>query len=381
MLFLSFDKPTAKMTIMTRKNIVFHSLIIACLFTGISCENKSSLTESSATPADTLSFVTTEAPRHFFNKPEEYLDWQAKQILSLTGSAMLKYPPRIDEPLERQMAMLMLDAVFHDEKAPHRESVQDFHHRRTLFALEQIKNGEVKSGVKIWKLYNMGVIARTQTVTVAFDITRGYSSKSDSFALSNEIMEKIINHCDVLFISHRHRDHADEEVAKMFIEQGKPVVAPPDIWEDKDIYSAITHLDRKAHEIQSLPLNNIDLNLEVVIYPGHQGTDIPNNVVLVITPEKYSICHTGDQSSDDDWNWIDEVKNHFKVDILLPNCWTSNPLRTSKGYNPQLIIPVHENELGHTIDHREAYALNYSRWNVPYDKIIMSWGESFHYNP
>lgn len=60
---------------------------------------------------------------------------------------------------------------------------------------------------------------------------------------------------------------------------------------------------------------------------------------------------------------------------------STNPLRTSEGYNPGLIIPSHENELGHTIDHREAYALNYSRWNVPYDKIIMTWGELYHYQP
>lgn len=139
----------------------------------ISCENKSSLAESTTTLVDTLSYISTEAPANFFNKPEEYLDWQAKQILKLTESAMLKHPPQVAESLERQMTLLMLDAVFHDEKAPHREAVQNFHLRRTLSALEEIKNVEVTSGVKIWKLYNMGVIARTKTVTVAFDITRG----------------------------------------------------------------------------------------------------------------------------------------------------------------------------------------------------------------
>jgi L-ascorbate metabolism protein UlaG (beta-lactamase superfamily) len=279
------------------------------------------------------------------------------------------------------MAMVLLDAVFHDEGAPQRSSVQNFHLQRTLSVLEEIENTKVSTGVKIWKLYNMGVVIRTKTVTVAFDITRGHSSSSDSFALSKEVIDRLATHCDALFISHFHRDHADEEVAGMFLDKGKPVVTPPDTWEGKEIYDDVTHLERKAHEIQKLRLNNKQLDLEVVVYPGHQGANILNNVVLVLTPEEYSVCHTGDQSLEEDFSWIDKVAEHHEVDVLIPNCWTTNPLRTSKGYAPRLIVPAHENELGHTIDHREAYALNYSRWDVPYNKIIMTWGESFHYNP
>ena len=83
----------------------------------------------------------------------------------------------------------------------------------------------------------------------------------------------------------------------------------------------------------------------------------------------------------DDFAWIDGVGNNHKVDVLIPNCWTTDPKRSAEGYNPKLIIPAHENELGHSIDHREAYALNYSRWNVPYPTLFMTWGESFHYKP
>jgi L-ascorbate metabolism protein UlaG (beta-lactamase superfamily) len=322
-----------------------------------------------------------QAPANFFDKPGEYLEWQTKQILNLTDSALLRFPPQLPEPLERQMAMLMLDAVFHDVEAPNRPSVQDFHQRRTLNALNDINNTEVNSGAMIWKLYNMGFVVRTKTVTVGFDITRGYSSRSEDFALPDNIIQEIADQCDVLFISHRHRDHADEAVARIFTEKGKPVVAPPDIWSEMPIYNEITHLERKAHEVQLLPVQSGNLNLEVVVYPGNQNANTVNNVTLIITPEGFSVCHTGDQALRDDFVWIDEVSKHFKVDVLIPNCWTTNPLRTSKGYNPKLIIPAHENELGHTIDHREAYALNYSRWNIPYPKILMTWGESYHYNP
>lgn len=320
------------------------------------------------------------APGNFFDRPNEYLEWQSDQILLIAETALSRCPPQLPEPLERQMVMLMLDAVFHDVDAPKRPSVQDFHHRRTLNALRSLKNTEVTRGAMIWKLYNMGIIVRTKTVTVAFDITRGYSSKSGDFALPLNVIEEIANQCDVLFISHFHRDHADEDVARVFLEQGKPVVAPLDIWANMPINEKITHLERNSN-IQHLPLQSNELSLEVVIYPGHQGTNILNNVTLIVSPEGLSFCHTGDQSSNDDFTWIDDVGKHFSVDVLIPNCWTTDPVRTSKGYNPKLIIPAHENELGHTIDHREAYALNYSRWNIPYPKLIMTWGEAYHYEP
>ena len=70
--------------------------------------------------------------------------------------------------------MVMLDAVFHDEGAPHRRSVQIFHHQQTSSVLKELENTEASKGMMIWKLYDMGVIIRTKrSVTVAFDITRG----------------------------------------------------------------------------------------------------------------------------------------------------------------------------------------------------------------
>ncbi len=322
-----------------------------------------------------------DAPANFFDKPKEYIEWQTVQMLNVTEAALSHFPPALPEPLERKMSMVMLDAVFHDVDAPNRPSVQNFFRQRTQAALNAIQHTKVTRGAMIWKLYNMGFIIRTHKVTVAFDITRGLSSNSEAFSLSEKVIQEIVDQCDVLFISHRHNDHADLEVARKFLDQGKPVVAPPDIWKDLPIYNQITHLERKSHEKQLLPIRSGNLNLEVIIYPGHQGASIANNVTLIVAPEGISFCHTGDQSQSDDFAWIDVAGKNHKVDVLIPNCWTTDPKRTSKGYDPKLIIPAHENELGHSIDHREAYALNYSRWNVAYPTIFMTWGESYHYNP
>lgn len=57
----------------------------------------------------------------------------------------------------------------------------------------------------------------------------------------------------------------------------------------------------------------------------------------------------GDQSNEDDFQWIDEVGIHHVVDVLMPNCWTTDIAGVAKGFNPAIIITGHENEMGHTI--------------------------------
>ena len=363
-------------------SILFALLTGLVIKISISCDPESVVEqEISQILAYEVSARRLDAPPNFFGRPEEYLEWETENLLELVEEAITRFPPSVSEPIVRHMAMLMLDAVFHDVEAPHRPAVQDYHHRRIANALEEIENTWVSEGAMIWKLYNMGVVVRTETVTIGFDLTSGYTSRSEDFALTDDTMKAIVDQCDVLFISHRHRDHAEEPVARLFLDQDKPVIAPPQIWKDRPIYDEITHLDREAHKIQYVPVQSGKYELEVVVYPGHQGTHTLNNVTLVITPEGLSFCHTGDQANNDDFWWIDQVGEHFSIDVLLPNCWTTDPQRASRGYYPKLIIPAHNNELGHSIDHREAYALNYSRWNVPYPKIIMTWGESYHYLP
>jgi L-ascorbate metabolism protein UlaG (beta-lactamase superfamily) len=318
------------------------------------------------------------SPANFFSQPEKYLDWQSGHLLSTAEEALLKNPPKTEETMERHMALLMLDAVFHNTAAPELFAVQEFHKKRTLLALDEMKRTRVNKGAVIWKLYDMGTIVRTGSTTVAFDIIRGKSAKAENFNLPDSLMGEIISQCDILFLSHNHGDHVDKWVAQKFIEQGKPVIANEEILKGEEIFHQITHPERNGNKKQYIPIQSGKRKLEIVVYPGHQGA-LLDNVTVVRMPEGITVCHTGDESNRDDFQWIDTAGKNIKIDVLIPNCWTPDPLRVAKGFNPHLIIPAHENELGHTIDHREAYALNYSRWNIPYKKVFMTWGESFHY--
>jgi L-ascorbate metabolism protein UlaG (beta-lactamase superfamily) len=360
---------------MKKTAILFVLLFLTGLATSVPIPQKAKI------PKYTTPLRRPQAPADFFGKPEEYLNWQAQNLLDMVIEVSERFPPQVQEPIERYMAMLMLDAVFHDVKAPERPAVQEFFHHRMEHAVKEMENTQMEEGAIIWKMYDMGYIVRTNTVTIGFDLIRGHFVGAEGFPVENTLMARIIDQCDVHFISHQHGDHSDLWVAQAFIDQGKPVVAPPDFWPEEPIFKAITHLEREADSPQSLEIQSGKRELKVVVYPGHQGAKVLNNVVLVISPEGLSFCQTGDQSYEEDFAWIDTVGMKHWIDVLMPNCWDRNPSRTAIGFNPGLIIPGHENELGHSIDHREAYALDYSRWQVPYPIIIMTWGESYHYIP
>jgi L-ascorbate metabolism protein UlaG (beta-lactamase superfamily) len=324
-------------------------------------------------------------------KQNQFITDQAEALLSQASEVFANFPPNWPEPAARRSALMLLDGVLHDVYAPRRLPVQLFFKSRIKKAVEEIEKTEITNGALIWKLYNHGFVIRTKSVTIGFDLVSGKSSRSEGFPIGEEYMDRLIKQCDVLFISHKHGDHAEERIAQSFIDEGKPVVAPQEVWKNKSINKLITHLERVPHTVQSLPIQGGKQILKVVVYPGHQGENIENNVPLVITPEGLSFSQMGDQFNFDDFEWIDEVGNNHVVDVLMPNCWTTDIVRVAKGFNPSLIITGHENEMGHTIDHREPYWLTYQRREgsdrfggsseVGYDTplILMTWGESYHY--
>jgi L-ascorbate metabolism protein UlaG (beta-lactamase superfamily) len=334
---------------------------------------------------------TSKADSILEKKAYNYLNRQSAAFLKDVDAIIKKYPPQLPLHPERRLGFELIDAVMHDKQAAFRKPVQDFFHQRIENVLNEIETTKVRDGAMIWKLYNMGFIVRTQSVTVAFDLVSGKNSGSDSFALSGNVMNRLIKQCDALFISHYHKDHAEEATAQGFIDAGKPVVAPPQIWEGKPIHSLITHLKREANTIQSLKLAG-NRTLRVVVFPGHQMQKTENNVPLIYTPEGLTFSHMGDQINEGnfmiDYDWIDHVSAKHHVDVLMPPCWTNEIFRIVKGFNPALVIPGHENELGHTLDDRvpfwgdsEFLELTYPELKQSaYKTLIMTWGESFHYH-
>jgi len=344
--------------------------------------------------------------------PEDdaYMNRQAGALLAEVERTLEQAPPRVPEPRERRLALLVLDGVLHDAYAPNRPAVQRFYQNRIESAVAAMESTKVDEGAVIWKLYNHGFVVRTATVTLAFDLNPGTPGfrllhpdktrtnvASSGFPIPDTLMERIVRQCDVLFVSHRHGDHAIPSVAQAFLDQGKPVVAPPDAFEGVDFADKVTRLAREAHTLQTLPIQNGGRELRVAVYPGQQYQDggPMNNVVVVFTPEGMSFAHNGDQINDPypeyqkDYEWIDPVHEHFKVDVLMTNCWMNDIYRTVKGFDPKLVVPGHENELGHPVWDRVPYwgdaeylGLTYPQLLASdYPVLVMTWGESYHYKP
>ena len=318
---------------------------------------------------------------------------QSDAFLNETSRTLRQHPPQHPEPRERYLALLLLDAVLHEQHAAQRPPVQAFFHNRIEAAVADMETTRVEVGARVWKLYNMGFVVRTKTVTLGFDLVSGRTARDAKFELATNVLARLARQCDVLFISHRHGDHAEESVAQLFLNQGKPVVAPPQVFADRPLHASLTHLRREAHIIQSLGVQDGKQELKVVVYPGHQEAEVENNVPLVITPEGLSFAHLGDQFNEgdfmEDYEWIDVVGKHHRVDVLIPACWTNELFRIAKGFNPQLILPGHENEMGHPVDDRVPFwgdsgflKLTYPELKRSnYRTVVMTWGESIDYMP
>lgn len=316
--------------------------------------------------------LTAQEKLHYWRDAETYLQDQASLIFEEADKVLAAYPPNTTVGSERMLALLSLDALLHDTRLDGGPAFREYmKHVADNVVMALQKNKPTGKKMRFFRFYDHGFIIQTASVTVGIDLIRG--GKADNPYISDELMRSIVDQCDILFITHAHGDHADLAVAKMFREQGKQVIVPEEIWKDVTPPLYVLRGTDLIRETISLPKKNKSLTVQV--YPGHQGK-VLNNVYLITLPEGKTIMHTGDQDYTDDL--VAQISSQAKVDVLLVHCWMMPMEKFVSGINPAFIICGHENEMGHTIDHREAYWLTFRRMagvKVPY--IVMAWGESY----
>ena len=321
-----------------------------------------------------LAQTKSAEPVAFWGKEDAYLLKQAVQMFSLADQALTENPPVVGAPMARKLALYNLDAMLHEVKYDNSQPFCDFIDSRIGKVIEDMK-APVKKGVKIYKIYNDGFVARTKSANIAFDLVRGECKKQK--LLSDEQIDAIDEHCDVLFLSHNHGDHVDRYVVNKFIAAGKPVIAATEILPD---LKGVTHYRSETEILDKEVVLKSGEKLQVKIFPGHQSP-MMCNIYVVTTPDKYTFAHTGDQYDKNDMEWIAKVKDNApKIDALTINCWSYQIADAIKGFNPRYVITGHENEMGHTIDHREAFWLTFQKMEpVEHDYVVMAWGEWFSF--
>lgn len=312
---------------------------------------------------------------YFWGKKGAYAENQTRTALSLVNDLLDSFPPSAATPpaLERRAALQLVDGVLHDAQLDSSLLVADFMDSRMARVLADLDR-PLSEGMRIYKLYNAGVIVRTPEVTMAWDIYRG----PDRFGpecrrlITDSVAHALADRCHIMFLSHNHPDHVDPGVVDMFVAAGKPVVAPDEILPDN---KGVTHVRPAVVERRSFTASN-GAEVECTIIPGHQD-HLQNNIVIATTPSGLSACQTGDQWLKEDIEWIHGLKGALpKVDVMLPNCWAAQLPDFVDTFSPALTVTVHENELGHTADHREALWLSlYKTARVRRPVAVMTWGE------
>ena len=312
----------------------------------------------------------------FWGKQEVYLENQATKTFQLVDSILNENRPTDGEPaVIRKAALYLLDGIFHDTRLDGSPAIASFMETRLQRVLADLKK-PLADDMKIYKVYNDGCSVNTRNVTVAFDLYRGGEMKNGSRLIADETMQALVGECDLMFLTHNHPDHIDPGVIELFVKAGKTVVAPENVQPDN---KQITHL--RATKPINRTFTAKGGKIQVTIFPGHQD-ELDNNIYVVTSPEGFTFAHTGDQYNVGDLQWLRNIHAEIpSLDLLLINCWANSLRETINGFNPRLVLTGHENELGHTIDHRESYWTSYIKLEtIERPNSLLTWGEWFTYN-
>ncbi len=288
-------------------------------------------------------------------------------IFAYVNAALTQHPPCSPPAGGRQEALMLLDGPLHLVDANRFPSTHAFLMGRLTRTIEDMERTTVKAGACLWRLYNHGFVVRTPSVTIGMDLAGGWVLEDDAglphyYGLEASWRQRLVAQLDLLTVSHHHGDHADPLIRDEALRRDIPVLVAPGIYADM----AHPYLRRPMRwstpgvlNASGIPWSRIHLArdnvLHVLVYPGHQGVEIPNNVYAYRTPEGCTVLHTGDQSGDGDWAWLDRVGDDMEVDVLIVNCWTTDMARLVQGVRPQIVVTGHEMEMSHTPDHRESY--------------------------
>ncbi len=288
------------------------------------------------------------------------------------------------QSLERRNALYLVDALTH-YPAPHDDWLKDFFLGRYRKAIDDIKKTDVQTGAVIWNVYNMVYVVKTKEVTVAFDLTCLPSSLREEVDDDRyeKLAKELVDLSDVLFVSHIHGDHADKFVAGEFIKQNKPVIAPPDVFVEEGFYDKITPWTADGAQ-RTLPIPGRNTELSLRIYPGHQQVSatsaVDNNFTVATLPNGIVVAHSGDQCWQNDFEWIDTVHDDVRIDVLMVNTWSLLPERLVDGFQPNVTLPGHVNEMNHGIGGRVPFWKSYRDWkNAKTEVIHLLWGEPYRY--
>ena len=282
--------------------------------------------------------------------------------------------------------------------------------RERVFA--EVAAAKIPDGsLRLWRIYNMGYIIKGSKHTVAIDITarpKFYDVVEGRFMPDINVVvwceadwKRLANLADMIFVTHPHGDHYDRAGIAAFVEAKKPVVVPCDLVAytanrpskkgpdgkyvvEKEILTTAPCCVKLTED----HLEPVDVGgVKVRNFLGNQGKDVPCNVYL-IDIDGVLVAHNGDNSVMDKERMLSKCP---PADVIIASTWNNvqgmvNCCAGAPGFDrtKSVLLPSHENELGHGVDHRESYHEMYTRKDrlgnreFPWPRVHpLGYGESF----
>ena len=326
--------------------------------------------------AASLSVSAKRDLSYFWADKDGVLNAQTELTLDLVNEILDGDTPSVDAPSQtRRAALHLLDQIFHDTRLDGSPIVGHFLDGRMARVLAGIKV-PLTEGIRVYKLYNDGWIIQTPQVVIGWDVSRDRVYGSEHRMMADSIALALADACDILFLTHNHGDHVDPLIVDRMVAAGKPVIAPDQIMPDN---AGVTHTRRETIWKETFRAAN-GAELHATVLPGHQD-HLQNNIYVVTTSDGYTVCSTGDQWLAEDQEMVLSLEGKIPpVDVLMPICWAAKLPDMCRSFGAKVVLTGHENELAHSIDHREAYWLSYNKLeDFPLPYSLMTWGECFHY--
>ena len=252
----------------------------------------------------------------------------------------------------------------------------------------EIKNTQVPDGqIKLWYVYNMGIVAKTKNLTIGFDLANRWI---------NFDIPKLADQLDILIISHPHNDHYDSSLVKRALKRGVAVVFPSG--KIKEEWRKPIHSDPKGKELKEIFGNSEHLismgedETKVIKQAkitalaaehgrGREELQVPTRWFLVEV-DGFTILHTDDA----ELIGSEAIKKIPQgVDIFLTDIRAPNRLRAISFLKPKIVIPLHHWEIFHGRpktkgegDFRKILSFKDEvQQQIPTSKVIpLIWGES-----
>ncbi|MBN1346853.1 MAG: hypothetical protein JXQ73_29445 [Phycisphaerae bacterium] len=290
------------------------------------------------------------------------------------------YPPSTENHKRRRAILRILDYPLHVNSTPMRstrryvpqwaEAVGKHFQRAVEPAIKDVTDSRTTRGLDVWKIYDMGFVARSKSHCVGFDVHPGFFRLP--YALTDAQIDALIGRLEVLFISHAHLDHLNDRFVQRMLAAGKKVVLPAPVRKDLTHEGVV-----RLHDDYARPTEVA--GLKVYVFPGWQGKDTPMNVYAVEL-DGHWVAHNGDNLRTEIYR---EIPGRCAVDVLLVNCWSGLGAFISATH-PKLAITGHENELAHAVPQRVAYGTTFAYLDMvrdPPEHRVIHWGERVHWEP